>query len=65
MVTDEAIIILLASGFQICLHGELIDLDVKPYNFAENEVQDAIKSLNTEGGYSFIRKIENFSDIIL
>jgi len=58
MTPDMAIIILLASGFQVCLDGERIDfLEIKPYAFSDKTIQDAIESLNTEGGYTFIREL--------
>jgi len=59
MTSDMAIIILLSSGFQVCLEGERIELKVKPYDFGEKIIQDAIEALNTEGGYTFVRKLDD------
>lgn len=64
MTPDMAIIILIAVGFQVCLDGEKIELPVKPYAFEEKTVNDAIEALNTEGGYTFIRELnENTNPI--
>jgi len=65
MTIQKSIVTLLQSNFQVLFKGVKVDLALKQKEHKESDIQEAIETLNTEGDYTFIRKIGNENEMIL